>query len=113
MKLCVDAGMLAIALASLAIRRPFTLQYAREMVDAETAALPHFVRANYVITGAWALAFALMVLANVLLIYIPALPLWIGLVIVFAVRNTAIFFTKWYPDYRRAKSVTAAISADA
>jgi hypothetical protein len=29
-KLSVDAGMLAIALMSLAIRRPFTLQYARE-----------------------------------------------------------------------------------
>jgi len=32
--------MLAIALASLAIRLPFTLQYAREMVDAETERLP-------------------------------------------------------------------------
>jgi len=32
--------VLAISLGSLAIRRPFTLQYAREMVDAETAALP-------------------------------------------------------------------------
>ena len=39
-KLTVDAGVLAISLASLAIRQPFTLQYAREMVDAETAACP-------------------------------------------------------------------------
>src|SRR5664279_4640232 len=36
-KLTVDAGVLAISLASLLIRRPFTLQYAREVVDAETA----------------------------------------------------------------------------
>jgi hypothetical protein len=59
-KLRVDAGVLAISLLSLAIRRPFTLQYAREVVDTETAALPGFVKANYVITGAWTLAFLLM-----------------------------------------------------
>ena len=51
-KLAVDTGVLAIALASLAIRQPFTLQYAREAVDAETLALPGFVKANYVITSA-------------------------------------------------------------
>src|ERR1700687_4518478 len=37
-KLAVDGGMLTIALVSLVIRRPFTLQYARETVDAETLA---------------------------------------------------------------------------
>src|SRR4051812_41014887 len=34
--LAVDIGVLAIVLLSLAIRLPFTLQYARERVDAET-----------------------------------------------------------------------------
>ena len=53
-----------------------------------------------------------MVLANLLLIYIPGLPLWLGLLVAFAARNTALYFTKWYPDYRRIKSVTAAASAD-
>jgi hypothetical protein len=37
------------------------------------------------------------------LIYVPGLPLWSGLAIAFAARNTAIYFTKWYPEYRRAK----------
>ena len=36
-RLAVDIGTLAIALASIAIRAPFTLQYAREAVDPETA----------------------------------------------------------------------------
>ena len=53
-KLTVDAGVLVIALVSIAIRHPFTLQYAREVVDAETAVLPGFIRANYIITWAWA-----------------------------------------------------------
>jgi hypothetical protein len=102
-KLTVDAGMLAISLVSLAIRRPFTLQYAREMVDAETAELPAFLKANYIITGAWTVAFVLMVMANVLLIYLPGLPLWCGIAIAFAARNSALYFTKWYPEYQRAK----------
>jgi hypothetical protein len=111
-KLTVDAGMLTIALASLAIRFPFTLQYAREVNDAETAAMPGFVRANYIITAAWTAAFALMLLANVLMIYVPGLPLWTGLAIAFAARNTALYFTRWYPQYRRTKfAASIAISS--
>ena len=112
-KLTIDAGMLAISLLSLAIRRPFTLQYAREMVDAETARLPGFMKANYIITGAWTAAFLLMLMANVLMIYLPGLPFWSGIAIAFAARNTALYFTKWYPEYRRAKFATSAVSASA
>ena len=64
--------------------------------------------ANYVITWAWTAAFVLMMLANVLLIYLPGLPLWSGLAIAFAARNTAVYFTKWYPEYHRAKFATPA-----
>ena len=102
-RLAVDIGTLAIALASIAIRAPFTLQYAREVVDAETATLPGFIRANYIITAAWTGAFLLMMIANVLMIYVPGLPLWSGLAIAFAARNSAMYFTKWYPQYRKAK----------
>ena len=90
-KLTVDSGMLAISLASLAIRFPFTLQYAREMVDTETAALPGFLRANYIITWAWSAAFLLMQMANVLMIYVPGLPLWSGIAIAFAARKPSHF----------------------
>jgi len=110
-KLTVDAGVLAISLASLVIRQPFTLQYAREMVDAETAQLPGFMRANYIITWAWTGAFLLMMIANVLMIYIPGLPLWSGIAIAFAARNSAVYFTKWYPQYRKAKYATPPANA--
>jgi hypothetical protein len=112
-KLSVDAGVLAISLASLAIRQPFTLQYAREAVDTETAKLPGFLKANYVITWAWSFAFLLMVMANALMIYVPGLPLWSGIAIAFAARNTAVYFTKWYPQYRRAKFGAPPASAGA
>ena len=102
-RIAVDFGVLAIALLSLAIRLPFTLQYAREIVDAETRELPGFLMANYVITWAWTAAFALMLIGNMLMIYVPSLPLWLGLAVAFAARNSAVYFTKWYPQYRRAK----------
>jgi len=102
--LVVDGGVFAIALGSILARFPFTLQYALESVPAETAAMPGFLRANYVISGAWALATALMIGANVLMIYAPGLPIWTGLAIAFAARNSALYFTRWYPEYDRLKS---------
>ena len=65
MKFAVDAGVFLIALLSIAIAQPFTLQYAREMVDAETTKLPGFMRANYIITWAWTARSLLMMAGNV------------------------------------------------
>ena len=112
-KLTVDAGVFAISLTSLAVGRPFTLQYAREMVDVETAQTPGFRRANDIITWAWTGAFLLMMIANILMIYVPGLPLWSGIMIAFAARNSAVYFTKWYPRYRRAKFPPPAASTGA
>ncbi|MEH2502629.1 hypothetical protein V1290_001440 [Bradyrhizobium sp. AZCC 1578] len=102
-KLATDVGVLAISLASLIIRKPFVLQYALEAVDNETTKLPGFIKAIYIITWAWTGAFVLMIVGNVLTIYVPGFPLWIGLAIAFAARNSAAYFTTWYPQYRRAK----------
>ena len=110
-KLAADVGVLAISLASIAIRRPFVLQYALEEVDAATARLPGFLKATYIITWAWTGAFVLMIIGNVLTIYVPGLPLWSGLVIAFAARNSAAFFTAWYPQYRKAKYGTPPANA--
>ncbi len=102
-RIAVDAGVLAIGLASLIMRAPFTLQYAREIVDAETARSPGFRRVNYILTLAWTGAFVLMLVANVLMIYVPSLPLWVGVGIAFAARNSAAYFTHWYPQHHRAR----------
>jgi len=102
-KFSVDVGMLLVILASIAVRRPFTLQYAREEVDAETAKLPGFIRANYIISWVWAASMVAMMIGNVALIYVPGLPIWSSLLVAFAARNCAIYFTKWYPEHRKAK----------
>ena len=73
-RLCVDVGLFLIVLTSLAVGRPFTLQYAREQVAPEFWTSPAFVRTNYIITAVWALAFLVMVTAELALLYIPGLP---------------------------------------
>jgi hypothetical protein len=107
-RFAVDTGILLVTLFSILIRYPFTLQYALEVTDAETAKLPGFIRANYIITWAWAAASLLMMIGNAAMIYVPWLPFWGGLLVAFAARNCAIYFTKWYPQYRRAKYGTPA-----
>jgi hypothetical protein len=110
-KVAVDIGIFAISVGSMLVRHPFTLQYAIEAVPAEIAAMPGFPRANYIITGAWALAALLMMLANLAVIYVPGLPIWLSLVIALGARNSAVFFTKWYPAYRRTKYGTPPTNA--
>jgi hypothetical protein len=102
-KFAVDTGIFLVTLISILIGRPFTLQYAIEVVDAETVKVPGFMKANYIVTWAWTLSMLLMMAGNVALIYVPGLPLWSGLLIAFAARNSAIYFTRWYPQYRKAK----------
>jgi hypothetical protein len=110
-KLLIDIGMLAISLISIIVRKPFILQYALEEVDAETAKQPGFLKAVYLITWAWNAAFVLMIIGNMLTIYVPGLPIWSSLVIAFAARNSAAYFTTWYPQYRKAKYATPPANA--
>jgi hypothetical protein len=101
-RLVVDAGLLLIVMISIAIRQPFTLQYAREQVPQGVWASPEFVRTNYVITTVWALAFVALVVADLVLVYVPELPPRFGIIVTIMALVGAIKFTSWYPDHRRA-----------
>ena len=101
-RLLVDAGLLVIVLASIALRRPFTLQYAREQVARELWDHPGFIQTNYVITAAWALAFAVMVAADLAMLYLADMPKWVGVAVTVGTIVGAGRFTQWYPEHRRA-----------
>jgi len=100
-RLRVDTGLLLIVLASIVMRRPFTLQYAREEVSSDLWENPAFVRTNYVITAAWAAAFAVMVIADIALTYLPALPRSVSIVATVLALVGAVKFTGWYPERER------------
>jgi hypothetical protein len=96
-RLRVDAGLLIIVLITLAVGRPFTIQYAREQVAPEFWESPEFIRTNYVITAVWALAFAVLVIAELTLLYLPDVPPRVGILATIAALVGAIKFTSWYP----------------
>jgi hypothetical protein len=100
-RVCVDTGLLIIVLASMALRRPLTLQYAREGSPPELWNTPEFLRVNYVISSAWAAAFALMVLAELALLYVPQIPRRVGINVIVAALVGAVKFTSWYPSRGR------------
>lgn len=104
-RLSVDTGLLAIVLLSIALRRPFTMQYAREQVSAEFWNSPAFLRTNYVISAVWALAFVVLVAADLVLLYVPSLPPRYGIIVTIGALVAAIKFTGWYPD--RVKAANA------
>ena len=100
-RLYVDSGLLLVVLISLAVGRPFTLQYAREQVAPDIWNSPVFIRTNYVITVAWALAFAAMTAAEFALLYAPDLPRFVGILAAVLALVGAIKFTGWYPEHVR------------
>jgi Ca2+/Na+ antiporter len=102
-----NLALMAIVLGSIAIRRPFTLQYAREEAPREVWNDPHFIRANYVITWVWAAAFIVEALSG---LYGDAVlhdsdNLWTGWIIQTLPLIFAVQFTLWYP--RRLKALAA------
>jgi hypothetical protein len=102
--------LVVVVAGSMLARLPFTLQYAREEVDGVYWDNPVFLRINYLITGAWGLAFLVSAVAG---FYGDAVlhndnNLWTGWVIQIGADVLAARFTSWYPDYASAKALRAA-----
>jgi hypothetical protein len=107
-RLAVDAGLLAIVLVSLAIGRPFTLQYARERVPEPIWAMPLFLTTNRIISAVWAGAFAALVAADAAAEWLPAVPLWVDVVGSVAAFVAAVWFSRWYPAVVQRRAMAAA-----
>lgn len=58
---------------------------------------------NKVISGAWALAFAVIVAADLVMVLQPGLPLAVGIAISVAALVAAFRFSRWYPDHLPAQ----------
>jgi hypothetical protein len=97
-RLRVDAGLLLIVMFTMVLGRPFSLQYARERVAREHWGDPDFTRVNYVISAAWAVAFGVLVLADIAMAYVPDLPPSNGVVVTVVALWAAAWFTGWYPQ---------------
>jgi hypothetical protein len=108
-----NGALLVIALASVALGRPFVLTYAKEETPAELWHEPVFLRTVAIITWAWIAAFAVMTLSSLVPPLVdPSATLRdedATLVVVFywviptVALGSAILFTRRYPErVRRA-----------
>jgi hypothetical protein len=99
----VDSGLLLIIVSSLLVRRPFTLTYAREEVSAEVQRLPQFVKLNYLLTSIWALALAVVVAADLIMVFDPKITPWVSTTMIVVALAGALWFTQWYPEQQRTQ----------
>ncbi|TCR60638.1 hypothetical protein [Bosea sp. BK604] len=95
-KFWVDLGLLLIVVLSIAIGRPFTIQYAKESVAPAFWDSPEFIRKNVVISAAWACAFLAMVLAELAMMLWPALPHRLPILVIVVALVGAFKFTEYY-----------------
>ena len=101
-----NVAIAVIAGLSIAMRQPFTLQYARETTDREYWQSALFLRINYAITGVWASAFLLIAIVG----YIGDGPLhqpdniWTNWIIQIGLVILALKFTRWYPEHATTRA---------
>jgi hypothetical protein len=107
-RLAVDSGLLVVVLFSLAIDRPFSLQYARERAPPEVWNTPLFMSVNRRITWVWAAGFAAMVAAHAAIAFVPGTPSWIDTAVTIVALFGAFRFTARYPDAARRRAAAAA-----
>ncbi|MEI9994856.1 MAG: hypothetical protein WDM91_09705 [Rhizomicrobium sp.] len=100
--LTVDGALLLLALGSLLRRAPFTLQYSREQIPREQWEAPGFVRSNYVLSGVWAAALAVMTAADAAATLAGAISLTWAVVAGLVALAAALTFSLRYPAYLRS-----------
>ncbi len=102
-----NIALVIIAGFSMLIRRPFTLQYAREQVDRSMWDNPIFIHINYVITAFWTGAFLVGAISGFVgdVFLDNSNNLWTGWIIQTGAIIVAIQFTEWYPDYGQARAL--------
>lgn len=107
-RLIVDAGFLVLALASMALRNPLTLEYAREQAPREQWRTRRFWLTNYGLTAFWALAFAFMAAADALANSHKNLPPSFEAAVSLVVLLVATGLTARYPAHLRRRELRAA-----
>lgn len=96
-----NIALVCFALGSILIRRPFTLEYAREQVDRDHWESPIFIRTNYIITWAWVAAFAVQAIVGLIgdAVQHTSNNFWTGWILQIGAIVFAVAFTEFWPDY--------------
>jgi hypothetical protein len=103
MGIVIYLTLASVSFGSIFIGIPFTLQYARRMVDKVLWEHPLFRKVNIFMTAVWGLIFLLNVVVSSLVLVLPEnatvlrIFTWIFLI-------SGVVFTVMYPEYIRKKA---------
>lgn len=101
-RLVVDSGFFALALLSIVLRNPLTLQYAREQAPNEIWVTRRFILTNYELTALWMIVFAAMAAADAFTNIHKDLPLSFDAAACLVLLTVALGFTARYPAHLRS-----------
>lgn len=103
-----NIALAVFAFGTILVRRPFTLEYAKEQAPEEVWSSPLFWKVNYRITLVWALAFGFSALAGLYgVVFLHTSDnFWTGWILQIGALLFAVNFTEWYPDVARAGVTT-------
>lgn len=97
----VDAGFFTLALVSILLRNPLTLQYAREQVSNDVWKSRPFLLTNYGLTALWMFCFAIMAAADAFADMHKNLPASLDAALCLIVVASALIVTARYPNWLR------------
>ncbi|MDY6998729.1 MAG: hypothetical protein SW019_19205 [Actinomycetota bacterium] len=105
-----NVALAVFVVVTVAIRRPFTLAYAKDTTPQEHWDAPLFLRINYVISAFWGGAFVVSALAGGYgdLVLADNDNFWTAWIIPIGMLVWAVSFTEFYPDYATAKALREA-----
>jgi hypothetical protein len=103
MGMLIYAALAAVTFGSILAKIPFTLQYAREMVDRTVQENPAFIRVNILMTGVWGGVFVINFFLDYLAFVYPHSAGGITPPLTYLVLIAGIIFTIWYPGHIRKK----------
>jgi all-trans-retinol 13,14-reductase len=95
-----------MAFGTLAMKNPFTYQYAKEDWDKSYWNDPAFIKINEIITGVWGIIFSFNAMLGALAVFVFPAQTFLLMVIISNIGIVAgIIFSSRFPDYAARKSV--------
>lgn len=100
-----NVALALFAYATLILRRPFTVAYAKELAPQEYWGTSLFLHINYAISAVWAAAFTASAVIGVIgdAVLHDSNNFWTGWVLQIATLFFAVAFSEFYPAYAGAK----------
>lgn len=105
-----NIALMLITWISVLIKKPFTLQYARETTGKKYWNSPLFIKVNYLVTITWGVSFIVLVLMSVLRRVLGDADGLMYEVITYLPVIGALWVTQYYPEYAKNRFVQTMIA---